>query len=229
MPDIRAQLTFLSNSPLYEIEKPYSILLPEQEQGDSIRHDLPRCNNLEWSHHWVDIREARRRHDLTLEACGFQLLRHTSQSIPIREPRDVTSYRLETEELLQTTFAAERAICYDVVLRQNVRDTSSSTDLRDPMSPHPPAFRVHNDATPKSGVDMIERHLPHEIREMYPVTRYRYRIVKYKTTYGLGVDSPLAVCDYRSIADGDLVAVDKVTPSRVGEVYYLKHNDHQAW
>ncbi|ETI19370.1 hypothetical protein G647_09202, partial [Cladophialophora carrionii CBS 160.54] len=42
-------------------------------------------------------------------------------------------------------------------------------------------------------------------------------------------DSPLAVCDYRSIADGDLIAADKVTPSRVGEVYYLKHNDDQAW
>ncbi|ETI19369.1 hypothetical protein G647_09201 [Cladophialophora carrionii CBS 160.54] len=116
MPDIRAQLTFLSNSPRYEIEKPYSILLPEQEQK-TIRHDFPRCSNLEWSHHWVDIREARCRPGLTLDACGFQLLRHTSPSIPIQEPRDVTSYRLETEELLRKTFAAERAICYDVVVR----------------------------------------------------------------------------------------------------------------
>jgi len=42
-------------------------------------------------------------------------------------------------------------------------------------------------------------------------------------------DCPLAVCDYRSVRKEDLIACDRVIPTRAGEVYYLKHKEHHQW
>jgi hypothetical protein len=40
---------------------------------------------------------------------------------------------------------------------------------------------------------------------------------------------PLALCDARSIANGDLVATDLVYPDRVGEIYAMQFNPGQHW
>lgn len=42
-------------------------------------------------------------------------------------------------------------------------------------------------------------------------------------------DRPLTVCDFQCIDPNDLIAADRVYPPRVGEVYYLRHNDAQRW
>lgn len=42
-------------------------------------------------------------------------------------------------------------------------------------------------------------------------------------------DSPLALCDFRSVDPNDLVPADRVIPSHEGEVYYLKYNPDQSW
>jgi hypothetical protein len=42
-------------------------------------------------------------------------------------------------------------------------------------------------------------------------------------------DRPLALCDSRSVAPGDLMAADRIIPNAVGEVYYLTHNPKHRW
>jgi hypothetical protein len=42
-------------------------------------------------------------------------------------------------------------------------------------------------------------------------------------------DNPLAMCDYRTVDLNDLIAADRIIPTRVGEIYYLKHNANQKW
>ena len=42
-------------------------------------------------------------------------------------------------------------------------------------------------------------------------------------------DNPLAFCDFRTVNKNDLVAADRIIPTRVGEVYYLKPNPQQNW
>lgn len=39
----------------------------------------------------------------------------------------------------------------------------------------------------------------------------------------------LAFCDPRSVADGDLVEVDRISPTSVGAIYNLKFNPQQSW
>ena len=40
-------------------------------------------------------------------------------------------------------------------------------------------------------------------------------------------DNPLAVCDSPSIDPEDLIAADRVVPTRHGEVYYVRYNKDQ--
>lgn len=42
-------------------------------------------------------------------------------------------------------------------------------------------------------------------------------------------DSPLALCDYRSIEISDLVAADLPSPHYVGEMFFLRHNPNHHW
>lgn len=42
-------------------------------------------------------------------------------------------------------------------------------------------------------------------------------------------DNPLAFCDASTIDPTDLIAVDRVYPHSVGEVYYLVYNEKQQW
>jgi hypothetical protein len=42
-------------------------------------------------------------------------------------------------------------------------------------------------------------------------------------------DRPLAFCDYRSVDKQDLVACDRVIPTRAGEIYYIRYNPNQRW
>jgi hypothetical protein len=42
-------------------------------------------------------------------------------------------------------------------------------------------------------------------------------------------DRPLALCDSRSVEPEDLVAADRIIPSKEGEVYYLTYNPNHKW
>lgn len=42
-------------------------------------------------------------------------------------------------------------------------------------------------------------------------------------------DRPLALCDSRSVDIDDLVAADRIIPSKIGEVYYLTYNEKHEW
>ena len=42
-------------------------------------------------------------------------------------------------------------------------------------------------------------------------------------------DRPLALCDARTVADGDLVPSDLIFPDRAGETYAVTYNPAQRW
>ncbi len=46
---------------------------------------------------------------------------------------------------------------------------------------------------------------------------------------GMLWDSPLALCDARTVDAEDLVASDLIFPDRVGETYALTYNTGQKW
>jgi len=116
--------------------------------------------------------------------------------------------------------------------RINVRFTlkrdpdSAAADVRD-GSPRQPVARVHVDHTERSGPQRVRDLIPDEAEELL---KGRVQIINlWRPIKGPLLDSPLAVCDARTVKSGDLVASDLVYPNRIGETYSVKYNPDHQW
>jgi hypothetical protein len=108
-------VVFLENSPLYEDEKPYLVLLPPDADVDP---SIPR-HNLRFATHNVAVYDVRNRcEEYCIENCGFQFIQHRTSVSSLIQPcgpslADVTDYKKETEVLLKEFFGAVHVVCYD--------------------------------------------------------------------------------------------------------------------
>ena len=86
---------------------------------------------------------------------------------------------------------------------------------------------VHNDYTEGSG----EKRLGLVFGELAAQLRgQRYSIVNvWRSMHAPVLDTPLAVCDARSVAAHDLVETDVRYPRRTGEIYLVRHADRHHW
>jgi len=222
-------MVHIADLELYKTEKPYVVINSIDDRDDDVATD-----NLTFETHEVLIGDIRGHEgDFSLETSGFVVTPHDSSLLKIETWTDIRSYQKETERFLTQHFDATAVYCYDLKIRQNRQKFQSEAhvkDLRDWTVPESPALAAHNDVTYDSGPHMIDFHLPPKMKDEYLKPGFRFRIVN--TWRGLLPkieDSPLAVCDYRSVDKNDLIACDRVIPTRAGEVYYLRYNLKQRW
>ncbi|KAH6725044.1 hypothetical protein BKA61DRAFT_462568, partial [Leptodontidium sp. MPI-SDFR-AT-0119] len=84
------------------------------------------------------------------------------------------------------------------------------------------------DATPTSCVRRLQLHLP-EQAPVFGKQRVRFLNI-WRPITTPNQDSPLAVCDYRSLnPDKDLVAADIIFPRYRDEAYEVLYNPQQRW
>ncbi|MCJ1351381.1 MAG: hypothetical protein MMC33_001365 [Icmadophila ericetorum] len=245
MPSVSGDLVFLADIPLYEYEKPYLVLLPPSKDA-ALDPSVPR-QNLQWEKRTINITDIReQQEDFRIDRCGFQVLQHASKVSSLTRFQDVSredlqAYKRETAVLLGEKLGAVHVICYDfkvivpmsfllyfsvltsvpAQLRINTRVDRQTLDLRDPLLA---------DVTVKSGPEIIRTHLAIQDLERYAKPGYRFRIVNtWRILNPVAQDSPLALCDFRSVDPEDLIPADRVIPGIVGETYYLRYNDQQHW
>ena len=87
---------------------------------------------------------------------------------------------------------------------------------------------MHNDYTEVSG--------PQRVRDLVGgaeaerLLRYRFAVINvWRPMVGPVWDTPLAVCDARSMAAEDFRRTDLIYPERTGEVYSVRHNPAHRW
>jgi len=132
--------------------------------------------------------------------------------------------------LLRDRFAAVRVLTYELRLRKNQEFRRKQFDLNEKLLLEGPAKGAHNDVTYDSGPKIIQRYLSFEDQETFLKPGYRIRIVNtWRPLNRVLEDRPLAMCHSRSVNPDDLIAADRILPDRVGEVYYLRHNEAQRW
>jgi hypothetical protein len=106
------------------------------------------------------------------------------------------------------------------------RRVPGSADSRD-GGPRQPVARVHVDHTEKSGPQRVRDLIPEEAETLL---QGRVQIINlWRPIRGPLLDSPLAVCDARTVKPGELVGSDLVYPNRVGETYSVKYNPDHQW
>jgi hypothetical protein len=156
----------------------------------------------------------------TVDREGFALVRRQSKLENFYDEGQVCRvYYPECERLLSDLTGASRVMVFDHIVRNAARTNEKGIKM--------PATAVHNDYTDSSGPQRLRDLLPTEAAELL---RHRFAIINvWRPLRGPVLDSPLGVCDARSIAPRDLVPNARIYPDRRGEIQAVKFNSAHRW
>ena len=167
-----------------------------------------------------DARDAAR--PFTLDEHGFALAPHASALVDAYDDEAVRAiYYPEIERLVQRASGAERVLVFDHNVRSGPKAKAGQRGIAEPVR------LVHNDYTAESARLRVQQLLPAEADTLIG-RRYAF-INVWRPLFGPILDTPLAVCDARSIATGDLLKLDLIYPDRVGENYHFVPNEAHRW
>lgn len=182
--------------------------------------------------HVVTIRDARpEAHSLRLDEHGFELHSGRTDFTNFLDEKAVrATYYPDVEQRLKRLLGAHAVIAFDHNVRSVTRAARGEPGVR------APADQVHNDYTERSGPkrklevlaaagrsDLADRHVAF--------------VNLWRPIVGPVYDQPLAVCDARSTAPGDLVNTeilhfmedDLVEPRHRGDVHSVLYNPSHRW
>jgi len=173
----------------------------------------------------VTINDARHVNGLKLDVSGFELLDHRSSLTDWNSFRDAervkaVDYPEVTAALLKHT-GADKVVLFDHTLRDSTVAPGHG-ELREAVR------RVHDDQTLDSAPRRVVKHLPPD--EAQWRLQRRFAIINFWRPIGGPVlQTPLAVCDARTIEPADLMASDLVYPDWTGETYSVAFNPRHRW
>lgn len=160
---------------------------------------------------------------------GFELWDAPSTVVDFTDEDAIrTRYYAEATELAKCSTGADHAYIFDhqIRLREAGRPVLTFGRHGDGRRPGA-AGRIHNDYTEASGQKRFEI-LP--LDEKVRAAAQRFAIVTiWRSIGGKIVDTPLAVCDARSISVKDLVVADLYYRDRTGELYLVRESPHHRW
>lgn len=168
----------------------------------------------------VTITDARALGELSLDREGFRLVRHDSAMLNFYDAEEVRCvYYPELVQMLKEVTGASKAVIFAHDVRSSDKSKQDGDRVREPVS------SVHNDYTPISGPQMVREALPPDEAEQ----RMRKRVVEINIWRPIRepvLTRPLAVCDARSIAPGDLIPTDRYLKH---EVFMMTYNPAHRW
>lgn len=173
----------------------------------------------------VKIHDARRVPGLTLDVSGFEMISHRGTlrdwaSFQNGERVKAIDYP-EVAAALKNHTGADKVVIFDHTLRDSTA-VPGRPELREPVR------RVHDDQTFDSAPRRVARHL--EPGEAAWRLRRRFAIVNFwRPVGGAVLQSPLAVCDARTIEPQDLLPSDLKYPDWTGETYSIAFNPRHRW
>jgi len=160
--------------------------------------------------------------ELSLDTQGFALVRHDSKVVNFYDDIEVREvYYPEVERLLKEATRAVKVVIFDYVVRCAAKARPGENNVREP------AKLVHNDYSFKSAPRRVRDHAFEESDELL---QHRFAEINvWRAIRGPIQESPLALCDARSIAPQDVVPTDLIYPHRVGETYSFTYNPQHRW
>jgi hypothetical protein len=158
----------------------------------------------------------------TLDVEGFSIHSLESAVGDFFDPAQVRStYYAEATELVRWVTGARRVEAFDYNIRSNPMAEAGENGAQ-----HAVRF-AHNDYTERSGPVRVRDLFPDEADELLG---RRFAVINvWKPIRVVADDMPLAICDARSIRDGELLATDLEYSDRTGEIYSLAFNPEHEW
>lgn len=210
-----------------------SYLKPTAERPCSYAYEPPPgvpWENCEYELHKMHIEDARSVPDRTsIDREGFELWDAPSAVTDFLDENAVrTTYYREASELALAVTGARHAYVFDHLVRRCEPERVALTFGRRGASGLAAANgRIHNDYTEASG----RRRLDLVLTDPEVAARVkRYSIVNvWRSIKGPVVDTPLAICDARTLVAADLVSSEVRYPRRTGEIYLAVHSPLHRW
>jgi hypothetical protein len=175
---------------------------------------------------FVTIHNARQTSGLKLDLSGFEMIKHQSsltewslfQDSKLTEDIDYP----EVIAALKAHTGAEKVIIFDHTLRDSAVLPGNDHQLREAVR------RVHNDQTLDSAPRRVATHLPPDEAEWR--LQRRFAIINFwRPVMGPVLQTPLALCDARTIDPKDLIPSDLVYRDWTGETYGVAYNPGHRW
>ena len=160
--------------------------------------------------------------DLSLDRQGFVLVNHDSAVRDFYDADEVRKlYYPEVEQLVKKATGAMRVVAFDHNVRCLPMAQRKENGAREPVK------FAHNDYTLKSGPQRVRDLLPDEADELL---KHRFAVINVWRPISEPVqESPIAVCDARTIDQKDWVTSDLRYRDRTGEVYSITFNPNHRW
>jgi hypothetical protein len=214
-PEIVAHLSYLTRGS----QTPYSYAYepPPGTPWESAEHET----------HEVRIADGRAAPTPQIDREGFELRDAPTTMTSFADPDAIEAgYYPEAAALALAVTGGARAYVFDHLMRRREALCGALTFGRSNPDGVPSANgRVHNDYTEDSGRRRYRLVLPAE-EDRAP----RYCIVNiWRSIRGPVVDTPLAVCDARTVMADDLVRSEVRYPSRTGEIYLATYSPLHRW
>jgi len=214
------------------VEANLTYLVPMAEKPVNYTYEPPagiRRTNATFATHNLPIYNARSISDsISLDKEGFAFTQHNTNVRNFYDEDEIRQvYYPEAEQLLKEITGATRVVIFDHTLRNAELMKQGNNNIREP------AKRVHNDFTAKSGYtrarwELAARDIDNS--EIESLLQQRFAIINvWRGIADTIQESPLALCDARSIAPQDLVAGDLVYRDRIGETYAVTYNQDHQW
>ena len=218
LPGVTAELTYLEPT----TERPYNYMY-EPPAGTARQ-------NCEYRGRPVWITDARAMaSSLSIHVEGFELWDAPTVVSDFTDEETIRSrYYAEALELAKYVTGADHAYIFDHQVRRREAGRPTLTFGRQGDGSRPGAAgRIHNDYSESSGRKRFDI-LP--LDEKVRATVQRFAVVNiWRSIGGKIVDTPLAVCDARSVSAQDLVAGDLRYRDRTGEAYLVLESPRHRW
>lgn len=173
----------------------------------------------------IAVRDGRPLADrLELDRHGFTLRRVATAVRDFTDDDEVRRvYYPETVDLLARETGAAKVVVFDHTRRIDDAGAQKAQGVRGP------ARLMHNDFTADSAARRVRDLLPAAEAEERLAGRFG-SINVWRPLRGPVRTSPLAICEYGSITDGDLIAAERRYPDgRTGTIYHMAWNPAQRW
>jgi len=217
-PSVSARLGYLEPG----CSHPYEYAYPPPDGGP--------WHNGGYDHRAVSIADARASSTPpSLGQEGYALLDAPSSVADFRDETAVRQvYYAEMAELARAATGAARAYVFDhLVRRREPGRPALSFGRRVAGRQVATNGRVHNDYTEDSGRRRLGMVLP-ERPEQTAVRRHGIVNI-WRSVGGPVLDTPLALCDARTVLAADLVPGEVRYPGRTGEIYLVVHSPRHRW
>jgi len=159
-----------------------------------------------------------------LDTAGFAITPQSSAVDDFYDDTQITEiYEPEIVALLKSLTGATRVDIFDHTRR------ADSKSMREEKVVREPAGVIHNDYTQASAEKRVRDLFPGDEAEELLSRRFAIINVWRGTNPAPIETAPLALCDARSVSDGDLITVERHSKDRIGEVQQVIFNPDHEW